>query len=69
MVQLACPGVGYMYGEWLACGAVPVYTSMGVATDPIATLEANERFEVLTEAVIVDSPGIMAVTRPSRPVP
>lgn len=42
---------------------------MGVTTDPITTLEANERFEVLTGAVIVDSPGIVAVTRPSRPVP
>ena len=69
VVQPACPGEGCMFDEWLACGAVPVYASLGVAMNPVTTLEANERFEVLTGAVVVDSPGIVAITRPSRPVP
>ena len=69
VVQPACPGEGCMFDEWLACGAVPVYASLGVATNPVTTLEATERFEVLTGAVVVDSPGIVAITRASRPVP
>ncbi len=69
VVQAACPGEGCMYDEWLACAAVPVYASMGGATESITTLEANERFSVLTGAVLVESPGIVAITRPSRPVP
>ncbi len=69
VVQAACPGEGCMYDEWLACAAVPVYASMGGATESIITHEANERFSVLTGAVLVESPGIVAITRPSRPVP
>ena len=69
VMQPACPGEGCMYDEWLACGAVSVYRSLGDSTDPVSTLEANERFEVLTGAVVVDSPGIVAIMHPSRPVP
>ena len=69
VVEPACPGEGCMYDEWLACAAVPVYANMGGATESITTLDANERFSVLTGAVVVESPGIVAITRPSRPVP
>ena len=69
VVEPACPGEGCTYDEWLTCGTVPVYASLGDPRDPVVTLEANERFEVLTGAVVVDRPGIVAVTRPSRPVP
>ena len=69
VVEPACPGEGCMYDEWLACAAVPVYASLGDATESISTLEVNERFSVLTGAVVVESPGIVAITRPARPVP
>lgn len=69
VVQPACPGEGCMFDEWLACAAVPVYASLGDAAALITTLEANEQFSVLTGAVVVESPGVVAITRPSRPVP
>ena len=71
VVERACEGDrdGCAYGEWLACGSIPVYASRDNTVEIVTTLEASDRFEVLTGNIVIESPGIVAVTRPSRPIP
>ena len=71
VVERACEGDrdGCAYGEWLACGSIPVYASRDNTAEIVTTLEASDRFEVLTGNIVIESPGIVAVTRPSRPIP
>ncbi len=71
VVERACEGDrdGCAYGEWLACGSIPVYASRDNTAEIVTTLEASDRFEVLTGNIVIESPGIVAVTRPWRPVP
>ena len=64
VIEDSCPGEFCNYGDDRACTTIPVYTNIGDTTDVVATLEREERVEVLTGATVVDQPGIVAVTRP-----
>ncbi len=71
VVERACEGErdGCAYGEWMACGSIPVYASRDDTAEIVTTLEASDKFEVLTGNIVIESPGIVAVTRPWRPEP
>ena len=64
-VESACPGEGCSYGTWLACDAVPVYAEAGASESMGESIGAGASFEVETGVVLVEEPGVVAVTRPT----
>lgn len=59
----ACPGEGCSFGEWLACDTVSVFLHEGDTTALAGRLLPGEPMTVHDGAVIVRTPGIVAVQR------
>jgi hypothetical protein len=68
-VEPACPGEGCSYGLWLACDSVPLFAGPGDSSPTGQYLLPDQAFEVTSGAVVVETPGIVAVTRPTPQAP
>ena len=68
-VEPACPGEGCSYGVWLACDSVPLFAAAGDSAPTGRYLLPDEAFEVTSGAVVVETPGIVAVKRPTLQAP
>ncbi len=69
VVAPACPGEGCIFGMWLACESLPVFESPDLGGPELGRVPAGTWFEVTSGAVVVETPGVVVVTRPVARVP